>query len=78
MLTKRLFLCQYKYSSFLFRTMGAKGFESMLPKCFSYPQLRMCFAIVSKVQNLNLQCRCGHQDNSECEIISEELSDYPF
>ena len=50
----------------------------MLRKCFSFFQLRMCFALLKKLQNPNLQCRYGHRDNNECEIVSEELSDDPF
>ena len=34
--------------------------------------------IAQKLQNPNLQCCYGHQGNSECEIVSKELSDYLF
>ena len=45
---------------------------------FLFPSVVHVFRIAQKLQNPNLQCRYGHQDNSECEIVSEELSDYPF
>ena len=43
-----------------------------------FPSVTLVFRIAQKVQNPNLQCRCGHRENSEWEILSEELSDYPF
>ena len=36
------------------------------------------FGIAQKLQNPNLQCHYGHRSNSECDIVSEKLSDYPF
>ena len=50
----------------------------MLSKCFSFLSVVHAFFIPQKVQNPNLQCFCGQRDNSECEIVSEELSDYPL
>ena len=47
---------------------GVKGF----------PRVSHVFRIAQKLQNPNLQCGCGHRDNNDCEIVSEELSDYPF
>ena len=43
-----------------------------------FPSVAHVVRIAQKLQNPNLQCRYGHQDNSECEIVSEELSDYLF
>ena len=43
-----------------------------------FPSVAHVFRIAQKLQNPNLQCRYGHQDDRECEIVSEELSDYPF
>ena len=45
---------------------------------FLFPSVVHVFHIAQKLQIPNLLCRCGHQDNSECEIVSEELSDYLF
>ena len=45
---------------------------------FLFPSAAYVFRIAQKLQNLNLQCRYGYRDNSECEIVPEELSDYPF
>ena len=45
---------------------------------FLFPSAAHVFRIAQKLQNPNLQCRYGHRDNSECEIVSEELFDYPF
>ena len=45
---------------------------------FLFPLVAHVFRIAQKLQNPNLQCRYDHRDNSECEIVSEELSDYPF
>ena len=43
-----------------------------------FPSVVHVFRIAQKVQNPNIQCYYGHQDNSGCEIVSEEISDYPF
>ena len=45
---------------------------------FLFPSVVHVFHITQKLKNTNLQCRYGHQDNSECETVSEELSDYLF
>ena len=45
---------------------------------FFFPSVTLVFWIAQKKQNHNLQWRCGHRENSEWEILSEELSDYPF
>ena len=45
---------------------------------FLFPSVVHVFRIAQKLQNPNLQCCYGHQDNSEYEIVSEELSDYLF
>ena len=39
-----------------------------------FPSVVHVFRIAQKLQNPNLHCRYGHQDNSECEIVSEETS----
>ena len=39
------------------------------------PSIAYVFRIAQKLQNPNLQCRCGHRGNSEYEKVSEELSD---
>ena len=56
----------------------AKKFSAYVDKMFLFPSVVHVFHIAQKLQNPNLQSRYGHQDNSECEIISEELSDYLF
>ena len=33
---------------------------------FLFPSVAHVFCIAQKLQNPNLQCRCGHQVNSEC------------
>ena len=47
---------------------------------FLFPSVVHVFHIAQKLENPNpnLICRYGHQDNSECQIVSEELSDYLF
>ena len=45
---------------------------------FLIPLVAHVFRIAQKLRNPNLQYRYGHQDNRECEIVSEELSDSPF
>ena len=45
---------------------------------FLIPSVAHVFRIAQNLQNPNLQRRYGHLDNSESEIVSEELSDYPF
>ena len=44
---------------------------------FLFASVTHVFRIAQKLQNPNLQRRYGHRDNSECEIVSEELSYYP-
>ena len=45
---------------------------------FLFPSVAYVFRIAKKLQNPNLQCHRGYQEISECEIIFEELTDYPF
>ena len=45
---------------------------------FVLPSVEHVFRIAQKLQNPNFQCPYGHRENSECEIVSEELSDYPL
>ena len=45
---------------------------------FLFPSVAHVFCIAQKLQNPTLQYRCGHRGNSECKIVSEEHSDYPF
>ena len=45
---------------------------------FLSPSAAHVFCIAQKLQKPNLQCCYGHPDNSEYEIVSEELSEYPF
>ena len=45
---------------------------------FLFSPIVHVFLIDQKLQNPNLQCHCGHRGNSECEIVFEELSGYPF
>ena len=56
----------------------AKKFQIYVSKMFLFLSVTHVFHIAQKLQNPNLQCRYSHQDNSKCEIVSEELSDYPF
>ena len=60
--------------------MGSKCCQVYVAKMFLFPSVVDVFArIAQKFQNPNLQCRYSHQDNGgECEIVSEELSDYLF
>ena len=55
-----------------------KKFQVYVAKMFLFPLVAHVFRIAQKLQNLNLQCHYGHQDNSEYGIVSEELSDHPF
>ena len=45
---------------------------------FLFPSVARVLRIAQELQNPNLQCRYGHWDYSEREIVSEELSNYPF
>ena len=45
---------------------------------FLFASVTHVFRIAQKLQNPNLQHRYGHRDNNEYEIVSEELSYYPF
>ena len=45
---------------------------------FLFPSVAHVFHIAQKLQNPNLQYHYDYQDNSECEIVSEELSNYLF
>ena len=51
---------------------------SYVAKMFLFPSAAHVFCVAQKLQNVNLQCRYGHRDNIECEVVSEELSNYPF
>ena len=37
-----------------------------------------CACVLHCSKNPNFQCCCSLRDNSDCEIVSEELSNYPF
>ena len=45
---------------------------------FLFPSVAHVFRITQRLQSPNVQCCCGRRGNSECEIVSEELSDYHF
>ena len=45
---------------------------------FLFPSIVDELRIAQKLQNPNLQCRYGYQDNSKGEIVSEELTGYFF
>ena len=45
---------------------------------FLFPSVAHVFRISHELQNPNLQCRYRYRNNSEFEIVSEELADYPF
>ena len=53
-------------------------FSVYFAKMFLFPSVVHVFHIDQKLQNPNLQCDYGHQDNGECEIVFDELSNYLF
>ena len=55
-----------------------KSFYVYVSKMFLFPSVAHMFHITKKLQNLKLSYHYGNPDNSECEIVSEELSDYLF
>ena len=71
-------LCVNISSSPFHLDLWGKRFSVYVTKMFLLPSVAHVFRIAQKLQNPNLQCRYVHQDNSQCKIVSEELSDYPF
>ena len=78
MITLRIFLCQYKYSSISFRLMGKRFYQSvlpMLPKCFSFLQLRMCLALLKKYKNPSTPTHTPTHPHQESQLDMVELSE---
>ena len=53
-------------------------FYVYVSKMFLFPSVVHVFCIALKITKSQIQCRYDHQDNSEGEIVSEELSSYFF